>query len=243
MEFKDKKILITGAASGIGRSIALEYAKEGGKLILCDVDSKKGEELLKEIQKFSPNSLFFELDITSNLDKFKEILMKKVDSIDILIPNAGIIAQPCGINDATEESISKTIDTNLKGTYQTLKVLGSIISKKGSIVTISSIDGIIGEPYAAIYSTTKAGIISLTKSFARHYAKKEIRVNCVAPGLINTPLTDSSGELISDTTDFSLIKRIGKPEEIAKPVLFLSSDDASFITGETLIVDGGFHLK
>jgi 3-oxoacyl-[acyl-carrier protein] reductase len=163
-----------------------------------------------------------------------------------LVTNAGIIPQPCGIEDITDDNISNTINTNLKGTFYTLKILGNLIketSDNGSIVTITSVDGIIGEPFAVIYSATKAAIISLMKSFARYYSNPVIRVNAVAPGLIDTPLTTRIGNDPSWTTNVSLIKRIGKPEEIADTVSFLLSDKASFITGQVVIVDGGFTLK
>ena len=115
-------------------------------------------------------------------------------------------------------------------------------SKNGSIVNLTSVDGIIGEPFAVIYSATKAGIISLTKSFARHLGES-VRVNAVAPGLIDTPLIESLGNDPSWTTNYSIIKRVGKPNEIADAVEFLLSDKATFITGQVLVVDGGFTLK
>ena len=152
---------------------------------------------------------------------------------------------PCGIDDITEANIDKTIDVNLKGTFRCLRVFGKLIketSKQGSIVNLTSVDGIIGEPFAVIYSATKAGIISLTKSFARTLGES-VRVNAVAPGLIDTPLTESIGNDPSWTTDVSVIKRVGKPSEIADAVEFLLSDKATYITGQVLAVDGGFTLK
>ncbi len=113
----------------------------------------------------------------------------------------------------------------------------------GAIVAMTSVDGLIGEPYGVIYSTTKAGIVSLTKSFARYFKQPLVRVNAIAPGLIDTPLTASSGEDPADTTGLSVIPRIGKPEEIAQAVSFLLSPEASYITGQILAVDGGFTLK
>ena len=140
----------------------------------------------------------------------------------ICLANAGVLPLPAGIDDITDENISRTIDVNLKGTFSTLKLLGALIketSKDGAIVALTSVDGIIGEPYGVIYSSTKAGIISLTKSFARKYNEPLVRVNAVAP-VWSIPPTKSTGEDPSWTTDLSIIKRMGKPEEIASAVAF-----------------------
>jgi NAD(P)-dependent dehydrogenase (short-subunit alcohol dehydrogenase family) len=153
---------------------------------------------------------------------------------------------PCGIDDITEEIMDKTLSVNLKGTFWCLQLLGNLIketSQQGAIVNMTSVDGLIGEPYGVIYSTTKAGIISLTKSFARYFKEPLVRVNAVAPGLIDTPLSASTGEDPAWTTELSVIKRIGKPEEVADAVLYLLSSEASFITGQIVAVDGGFTLK
>ena len=186
-------------------------------------------------------------DITKEEDMLilKEFIMQTYGGLDCLVCNAGIIPTPCGIDDITDENIDKTIDVNLKGTFRCLRIFGNLIhetSDNGSIVNLTSVDGIIGEPFAVIYSATKAGIISLTKSFARKLGDK-VRVNAVAPGLIDTPLTESLGNDPSWTTDFSIIKRVGKPNEIADAVEFLLSDKSTYITGHILTVDGGFTLK
>ena len=172
-------------------------------------------------------------------------MVENFGKLDYLVCCAGILPLPCEIDTITDENIDRTIDVNLKGIFRCLNILGNLIketSKVGSIVTITSVDGIIGEPYGVIYSATKAGIISFTKSFARYFGG-DIRVNAIAPGLIDTPLTDSTGEDPSWTTDVSIIKRIGKPEEIADAIVFFLSERASYITEQVLAVDGGFTLK
>lgn len=154
--------------------------------------------------------------------------------------------KPCSIDDITDDVIDRTINTNLKGTFYSLKYFGKFIqqtSSTGSIVNLTSVDGLIGEPYGVIYSATKAGIISLTMSFARYFKDPLVRVNAVAPGLIDTPLTASTGEDPSWTTDVSIIQRMGSSTEIAKTISFLLSDASSFTTGQTIAVDGGFTLK
>ena len=191
---------------------------------------------------------FFAADISneSSLKKLKQFVQNEFERLDLLVANAGILPLPAGIDDITDDNIIRTIDVNLKGTFYTLKLFGGLIqetSKAGSIVTLTSVDGIIGEPYGVMYSSTKAGIISLTKSFARKYKNPLVRVNAVAPGLIDTPLSASTGEDPNSTTELSVIQRMGKPEEVASAITFLLSEDASFITGQILAVDGGFTLK
>ena len=234
----EKVCLVTGAKKGIGYAVSQKLLENGYKVIMADC---------QDFKESNPNALAVKADITKEKDllKLKDYIIKNYGRLDCLVCNAGIIPTPCGIDDITDENIDKTIDVNLKGTFRCLRIFGNLIketSKQGSIVNLTSVDGIIGEPFAVIYSATKAGIISLTKSFARKLGDK-VRVNAVAPGLIDTPLTESLGNDPSWTTDFSIIKRVGKPNEIADAVEFLLSDKSTFITGHVLTVDGGFSLK
>lgn len=242
---KNKIIIVTGGASGIGLATAKKLSNDN-KVVIADYKNIN-QNFIKENFKNSDNVYYFKCDISKKEDitGLKNFVLDKFNKLDCLVCCAGILPLPCGIDTITDDVIDRTIDVNLKGTFKCLNILGNFIketSKIGSIVNISSVDGLIGEPYGVIYSTTKAGIISLTKSFARYF-NGDIRVNCVAPGLIDTPLTDSAGEDPSWTTDYSIIKRIGKPEEIADSIIFLLSDKSLFITGQVLAVDGGFTLK
>ena len=237
--------LVTGSTSGIGLAVAQKLS-QSNLVIINDYKPLPKDFIVNNFKK-PENIVFCKCDISKKEEilELKKFVLNKFGRLDHLVCNAGIIPLPCGIDTITDENIDRTIDTNLKGTFRCLRDLGGIIketAKKGSIVNLTSVDGIIGEPYAVIYSTTKAGIISLTKSFAR-YMGENIRVNAVAPGLIDTPLTTKSGEDPSVTTDVSIIQRMGKPEEIADAVEYLLSDRASFITGQVLSVDGGFTLK
>lgn len=242
----NKIALVTGSTQGIGLATARRLYDEGASVIINsstseDVSILDGFEDKNRVR-------FFAADISdeASLVDLKNFIVSEFGRLDHLVANAGILPIPAGIDDITDENIDRTIDVNLKGTFKTLKILGGLIqetSQSGSVVALTSVDGIIGEPYGVIYSSTKAGIISLTKSFARKLNEPLVRVNAVAPGLIDTPLSSSTGEDPSSTTELSVIKRIGKPEEIAAAIVFLLSNDASFITGQILAVDGGFTLK
>ena len=240
-----KICLITGSTSGIGLATAKKLSKDN--IVIINGHRDINTNFIKDNFENYQNVYFCKGDISKKEDilNIKKYILDNFGKLDYLVCNAGITPRPCGIDDITDEVVDKTIDVNLKGTFKCLNILGNFIketSKRGSIVATSSVDGIIGEPYGVIYSTTKAGIISLVKSFARYF-NGDIRVNAVAPGLIDTPLTASTGEDPSQTIDYSIIKRIGKPEEIADAIIFLLSDKSSYITGQVLTVDGGFTLK
>jgi NAD(P)-dependent dehydrogenase (short-subunit alcohol dehydrogenase family) len=241
-----KIALVTGSSNGIGLATARRLYEDGATVILNSANVED-EKILDEFEDKS-RIAFYAADISNKLSlaELRDYINEKYERLDYLVANAGIMPLPAGIEDITDENIDRTIDVNLKGTFNTLRILGKLVqetSSAGAIVALTSVDGIIGEPYGVIYSTTKAGIISLTKSFARKFNEPLVRVNAVAPGLIDTPLTASTGEDPSWTTDISVIKRMGKPEEIAAVISFLLSKDASFVTGQVLAVDGGFTLK
>lgn len=243
----NRVIFITGSTKGIGKAIA-DKSLELDYQVIASSDSEFSDRDVRELFGDNNRLDYLKCDISKldDIQNAREYILNKYGMLDYLVCNAGVLPLPCGIEDITTENVDRTIDVNLKGTFWCLKELGGLIeetAEKGSIVNISSVDGIIGEPYGVIYSATKAGIISLTKSFARYFKEPLVRVNAVAPGLIDTPLTQSTGEDPSWTTDLSVIPRMGTPEEIADSVIYLLSDNSSFITGQILSVDGGFTLK
>jgi NAD(P)-dependent dehydrogenase (short-subunit alcohol dehydrogenase family) len=242
----NKVSLVTGSTQGIGLATAKQLYDKGHTVIFNSANQNDA----KVLEGFEDESraAFYAADISNKneLVGLRDFIKETFGHLDYLVANAGILPLPAGIDDITDDNVDKTIDVNLKGTFNTLRTLGSLVqetSDNGSIVLLTSVDGIIGEPYGVIYSSTKAAIISFTKSFARKYNDPLVRVNAVAPGLIDTPLSAGTGEDPSWTTDLSVIKRMGKPEEIASAISFLLSDEASFITGQVLAVDGGFTLK
>jgi NAD(P)-dependent dehydrogenase (short-subunit alcohol dehydrogenase family) len=244
---KNNIALVTGSTKGIGKAIAQKLLEDGTTVILNSRSQVDDNYIKQEFGEYQ-TAHYFQADISNHQDlvSLGKFISSQFGKLDYLIANAGIMPLPCGIDDITPDSIDHTINVNLKGTFWTLKILGKLVqntSKIGSIVTLTSVDGLIGEPYGVIYSATKAGIISLTKSFARYFKDPLVRVNAIAPGLIDTPLTASTGEDPSWTTDLSIIQRIGKPEEIANMTKFLLSDKASYITGQVIAIDGGFTLK
>lgn len=242
--------IVTGAAGGIGRSTSLLFASEGSNVILADIDEKAGESLENEILSMygKGSALFVRTDVSDehDVESCVSLAIEKYGRINILVNNAAIHIMTTLLNTTTEDW-QKTIDVNLKSVFLFCKYVAMhMISKsiRGSIVNVTSIQGIRGGVLSAAYAASKAGIIGLTKSLATELAPYGIRVNAVAPRAIDTPLfrryIASRGMTEEDIKRRYLFGRVGKPEEVAHAILFLASDESSYISGEVLVVGGDF---
>ncbi|WP_026886132.1 elongation factor P 5-aminopentanone reductase [Clostridium beijerinckii] len=240
-----KVALITGASRGIGRAIAVELAKEGASVIInYSTDDEGAKETLEEIKSINGYGVIVQGDI-STFDKCQMIVeevLKVMGKIDILVNNAGI--SHIGLfMDSTEEEISRILNTNLLGAiYLTKHVLNSMISRKsGAVINISSMWGEVGASCEVLYSATKGGLNSFTKALAKEVAPSNVRVNCIAPGVIDTKMNSFlEGDEKKSLEEEIPLGRFGLPSEIGKIAVFLSSEDSSYITGQIIRADGGY---
>lgn len=244
MKLKDRVAIITGAARGIGKAIALTFIREGAKVALVDIDQKQLEALKNEIEKREGESVNISCDITKSpeVQAMVSQVKRAFGRIDILVNNAGIIRRGT-IETVTEEDWDRVIAVNLKGTFNCCKATFETMKQQryGKIVSISSISGKLGDITSAPgYGPSKAGIDALSKTLAKQLAPYGINVNVVSPHAIETEMSAQWSEERRKEIIASIpLGRLGKPEDVAEAVLFLASDEASFITGEILDVNGG----
>ena len=242
-----KVALVTGAGRGIGRQIALTLAAQNAFVIVNYNGSKdKAEETVSEIKEAGGDAVSYKCNV-SDFEECQQMItaiIKEYKHIDILVNNAGITRDGL-IMKMSEDDYDAVLDTNLKGAFNTIRHMSRYFlkQKSGRIINISSVSGILGNAGQANYSASKAGVIGLTKAVARELASRGITVNVVAPGFVDTDMTDA----LSDSAKENLISQIplgrtGKPQDIANAVLFLASDAAGYITGQVLSVDGGMAI-
>jgi len=246
MDLKDKVAIVTGAAQGIGKVIALGLAKCGADIAVSDINEDSLNTAVKEIEALGRKAIAVKMDVSS-LKDCEDMVKKTVEAfgkIDILINNAGITRDTVLLR-MKEEQWDQVISVNLKGTFNCTKaVIRSMFKQKsGTIINISSVTGAMGNAGQANYSASKAAVMGFTKSIAREYAHCGITVNAVAPGFIKTAMTDAIPEKDRDAM-ISIIpaKRLGLPEDVADTVCFLASDMASYITGQIIHVNGGMYM-
>lgn len=242
-----KNALVTGAGKGIGKAIAMELAANGAFVIVNYNGSKAAaEQTVAEIQKAGGDAVAYQCNVADyeSCGGMVSELIKTYKHIDILVNNAGITRDGL-LMKMSEDDFDAVIDTNLKGCFNTIRHLSRYFLKQraGKIVNISSVSGILGNAGQANYSASKAGIIGLTKAVARELASRGINVNAVAPGFVETDMTDALPDSVKEGLCAQIpLGRTGKPEDIAKAVAFLASPAADYITGQVLSVDGGMAI-
>ncbi|MFS0836549.1 SDR family NAD(P)-dependent oxidoreductase [Paenibacillus sp. UNC499MF] len=247
MRFTDKVAIVTGGASGIGEATVRLFAQEGAKVVIADF-SDRGQTVADELKAEGRDALFIKTDVTKE-DDVKHMVaetVKQYGKLDILFANAGI-AKDGPADKLSWEAWQKTIDINLSGVFLSDKyALEQMLAQGtgGAIVNCGSIHSHVGKAGVTAYASAKGGVKLLTQTLGIDYAQHGIRVNAVCPGYIDTPLIAGRTQAITDhLTALHPMGRLGKPEEVAKAVLFLASDDASFVTGTTLLVDGGYTAQ
>jgi len=246
LKLTGKVALVTGAAQGIGKAIALLLARNGADAIVSDINVEKAEETAKEIRSIGPKAMAVKVDVANlnDVERMVEGILEKLAKIDILVNNAGITRDKLILR-MTEEDWDAVLSVNLKGTFNCTKAVIRHMAKQrsGKIVNIASVVGEMGNAGQANYSASKAGVIGLTKTIAREYAQRGINVNAIAPGYIETPMTEALPEKAKEELKKLIpMERLGKPEDVAEAVLFLVSEESSYITGQVLNVNGGIYM-
>lgn len=242
-----KIALVTGASRGIGRAIAVKLAANGATVVVNYAGSEdKAKETLDIITSNGGSGCIYKCNVADENEckEMVDFVTKEYGGVDILVNNAGITRDKL-LMAMSGEDFDAVINTNLKGAFNLIKLLSRNFLKKkgGRIINISSVSGVMGNAGQANYSASKAGLIGLTKSVAREYAGKGICVNAIAPGMIETDMTGSMPEAAKDALVASIpMKKMGQPEDIAAAVAFLASDEAGYITGQVLCVDGGMVM-
>lgn len=246
MKLQDQIVLITGSAQGIGKEIALTFAQEGATVIISDINEQAAQQTAEEFKKNGFKADAYKCNV-SDMQSVQGMVDKILDNhsrIDILINNAGITKDNLFLR-MSEEEWDAVLNVNLTGAFKCTKALAKsmVKARKGKIINIASIVGVIGNAGQANYSASKAGLIGFTKSLAREFASRGITSNAVAPGFIRTAMTDQlSDKVKEDLMGRIPLKRLGEPKDVANACLFLASPDADYITGQTIIVDGGMGI-
>lgn len=253
MKLKGKMAVVTGAAGGIGRAIALELAAQGAQVFVLDLDTVKGEITSTEIKAAGGNCTFRKLDVTK-ADEVAQVataILAEVGHIDILVNNAGIW-RPGTITNLSEANWDAVIDTNVKSIFLVSRqfVPSMVERKSGVVANVASVAGMVGAADASAYAASKGAVINLTRSMALDFAPFNVRVNCVCPGMIDTSMGDAvvghyrpEAVPAEAKNHWQPLGQIGGPEDVAKAILYMVSDDARFMTGSAVVVDGGLTAQ
>ncbi len=246
MDLNGKVAIVTGAARGIGQAVAVKLASAGADLALCDVQAEWLEETAAQVMTLGRRASKYAVDVSSAaaVDAAVAKIHEEFGHIDVLVNNAGITKDGL-LARMSEQDWDAVLDVNLKGSFLFCKAASRIMMKQrsGSIVNMASIIGLIGNAGQCNYAASKGGLISLTKSVAKELAGRNVRANAVAPGFIETKMTEKlTPEVQQKMLEAIPMKRFGKPEDIANVVLFLASEDSAYVTGQTLTVAGGMVM-
>ena len=249
-EFTGKVALVTGGNAGIGRATAIEFAKHGAKVVITGRREKEGHEVIAEVKALGGDAIFAKTDVSKEKDvkAMIEQTLETFGRLDYAFNNAGIEETLTPLSNQTEETYDQIMDINVKGVWLSLKheIPAMLKTGGGAIVNNSSIAGLMGFAMAPVYVASKHAVIGLTKSVALEYAKQNVRVNAVAPGSIETRMLRdfaSAPEVRQMLEAGHPMGRIGQPKEVASTVIWLCSDGASFVTGQTLAIDGGYTVQ
>ncbi len=249
MRLKDKVAIVTGAASGIGQAIAQVFAKEGAKVVVNDINDKGGEATVKSITDCGGEALFVHADVSNSgeVRNMVKVTLEKFGGINVLVNNAAYLINCRPVLETPEDEWDIAIDVTLKGVFLCSKyALPEMIKAGGgSIINIASVGGMVGFADYSAYCSAKGGVIQLTKSMAIDYGRKNIRVNAICPGPIDTPTTPEAQDekLHQWQRDMTVLGRTATPEEVAWPAVFLACDESSFVSGSNLVVDGGWTVR
>ncbi len=246
MRLNGKVAIITGAASGIGKATAILFAEHGAKIVVADINEDGGKETVADIQDEGNDAIFVKTDVTvkSDTEQMVEQTIASYGKLDILLNSAGI-AMRLPVAELSEEDWHRCLDVNLTGVFLSSKAAIPAMQNNGcgSIINMSSIYGIVGADVRAAYVASKGAVTNLTRGMALDYASDNIRVNCICPGFVETPLVAGvvkTPEEYQKLADKHPLRRLAKPEEIAYGALYLASEESSFVTGIALPIDGGY---
>jgi NAD(P)-dependent dehydrogenase (short-subunit alcohol dehydrogenase family) len=247
---RDKVALVTGGTSGIGRATALAFARAGAKVVVSGRREKEGQQVVDEIKRAGAEAIFIKADVSNEAD-VKALVQRTIETyrrLDYAFNNAGVEQAMTPLTEQTEETFEQLMNVNVKGVWLSMKheIPALLKTGGGAIVNTASVAGLIGFPNMPIYVASKHAVIGLTKSVALEYAKQNVRINAVAPAAIETRMYEevaATPEIKEMLTASHPVGRIGQPDEVANAVVYLCSDGASFITGHTLTVDGGYTAQ
>ena len=250
-EFEGKVALVTGGGSGIGRATALAFARDGARVVIGNRNVQRGEETVSMIRAAGGTASFRRTDVlvTADIEALVKHAVSEYGGLDLAFNNAGIEGEPRPLAEQTEANYDAVMDINVKGVWLSMKyeIPRMLDQGGGAIVNCSSVAGVIGFPGIGIYSASKHAVIGLTKAAALEYSAQGIRVNAINPAVIDTEMVDRLADGMNmkkeDMTTFHPIGRLGRVEEVAEAVLWLCSDKASFVTGHSMMVDGGFTAR